>query len=162
LDFRPAGHHSVVTEHRRSIVILGGLVVLVAVGALVGLILPGKGPSAAPLLPRCGRPAHIVPRPAVLPKSFPLPAGTVFTGVDRTYPGSPVVSGRMPLELGPAGAFFARRLAAAGFTTRYGEQEVGYEFESAYQRPDVSGRFKVRILFQCRGATRFWISAHRA
>jgi hypothetical protein len=142
----------------RLIGTLSLVAVLLAVGAVVGVLRSRSEPRLSPL-PRCARPAHTIPRPNELPSRFPLPPGTLYTGVDRKYPGSPVVMGRLPLDLGPASAFLARRLPAAGFTTSYGEREVGYEFESAYAGRGVSGRFKVRILFQCRGATRFWISA---
>lgn len=144
----------------RVVAIVSLVALLVVAGAIVGALRSGHRPRLPPL-PRCARPARTIPRPAVLPESFPLPAGTVFTGVDRKYAGAPVVSGRIPLDVGPASMFLSRRLPAAGYTLSYGEQEVGYEAESGYAGNGVSGRFKVRVLFGCHGATRLWIAVHR-
>jgi hypothetical protein len=132
--------------------------VLLVAGAVVGLLRRGSEPKLPPL-PACARPAQTITRPKELPRRFPLPAGTVFTGVNRRFPDFPVVAGRMPVELLEAARYLVRELPRAGFSLGAGEQEAGFEVESDYQGRTVFGRYKVRILFNCRGATRFWISA---
>jgi hypothetical protein len=136
---------------RKRLLVVGGAIVLLAVtlAAVRALTHDSKRPF---VLPRCAKPAHSVAPPALVPKSLPLPKGTVFSTLAR-YPKAIVLGGRTPLELLPATRFFVRELPRNGFRLGTGESEPGFEAEGGFTDARIVGRFKVRVLPRCRGAS---------
>jgi len=133
--------------------------VLVAVGAISALTRDSK--RHAYVLPRCTRPARAIDPPPPFPRRLPLPKGTAFSTLAR-YPKAIVVSGRTPLELLPATRFLVRELPRKGFRLGPGESEPGFETEGGFTGDGIVGRFKVRVLPRCRGASLLIVSIARA
>ena len=140
----------------RALVVGGGVVaVLVAVGVVSALTRDSKERTF--VLPHCARPAHAIEPPAPFPRAFPLPKGTVFSTITR-YPSQLVVGGRIPLEVLPAVRFLVRELPRKGFRLGQGESEPGFEAESGFTGHGAVGRFTVRVLPRCRGASLFLVA----
>jgi hypothetical protein len=114
-------------------------------------------PSANSALPACAHHGAAVARPAGLPRSLPLPKGTVLTGHRRTSSGFLVVEGLEPLSLGDAARFLLHEIPKAGYRVARGESE-GDEAETDFFGRGVSGHIKLRALEHCEGATRLLIS----
>jgi len=130
---------------------------LIAVGAISALT---RDPKRTFVLPRCARPAHSIRPPRPFPHAMPLPRGTVFSTLGR-YPRVIVLAGRTPLALIPATRFFVRELPRRGFRLGTGESEPGLEAEGGFTGHGILGRFKVRILPRCRGASLLVVSIAR-
>ena len=133
--------------------VFGALAIAAAVLAVVY-----RGDDDAPrALPVCGRTNQTIRRPAALPVRFPLPRGTEFASATRAT-GVLVVEGRVPLGLVSATRFFRTGLPRAGFRLGAGDAEPGREAESEFFGRGVRGRFKVRLLFGCKGASMLLVS----
>jgi hypothetical protein len=82
----------------------------------------------------------------------------VFASATTATGGFLIVEGRVPLGLISATRFFVNELPRAGFRLGEGESESGREAESDFSGHGVRGRFKVRLLFGCTGASVLLVS----
>jgi hypothetical protein len=147
-----------VNRARLLIVAAAVLVLLGAVGAISALTRDSKKSFA---LPKCSPPARVIQPGSPYPRALPLPKGTVFSTLAR-YPNVIIVGGRAPLELLPATRFFVNELPRKGFRLGSAESEPGLESEADFTGHGVAGRFKVRKLPRCSGATTLVLAIARA
>jgi hypothetical protein len=146
---------------RTRVIVLASFVAVSAAVAVVTVTVLRNRDGETTALPACARPGVTIGRPGLqFPQRFPFPAGTVFTEVfrNRATRGMPTVAGRMPLDLDEATRFFDDELPQAGFRVFLRQHRRG-ETGGYYDVTGFSGRFQVKTLPGCRGATSFSVSS---
>ena len=110
----------------------------------------GEERSAATTLPGCAAVGTPIARPAALPQTFPLPAGTVLDRARREA-GFEIVEGFGPGPLESTRDFFLAELPKAGFELGEADAE-DTEAETEFTHEGTEGRLKLRELAGCDGA----------
>jgi hypothetical protein len=115
----------------------------------------GGGEAARPAgpLPACAGVKKEIPRPALLPKDFPLPPGTKLTTSRTPFEGQGVIEGAVPGGLDAAAEFFGDELEDAGYAAGRRDSEPG-EVESLFTGKSLRGGWRVNDIPNCEGASK--------